>query len=156
MKLKTFMMLLTAGMFISQSAAAIKTEEVLKARQGLMRIYAFNLALVGDMAKGKTPYNPETAQIAADNLLAAASMKNGAMWPQGSGVDNPEFGDKTRALPEIWSTYPEIGERGAALIDALENFVEVAGQGPDPMRTSMKQVGKACKGCHQDFRAEKK
>lgn len=156
LQLRSFTMLLCAGILVSGSAvAATQIEKAIKGRQGLMQIYAFNIGLVGAMAKGKMDYNAQTAQNAADNLLAAAKMKNGPMWPKGSGNDNMEFGETTRALPEIWSTYPEVGNRGADLISALEEFVQVAGKGPDSMKAGLGAVGKGCKGCHEDFRAEK-
>ena len=143
------------GLALAGTAMAANIENAIKGRQGLMQVYAFNIGMVGDMAKGKSEYNAESAQNAADNLLAAASMKNGPMWPEESGNDNLEFGEMTSALPEIWTTYPEIGQHGANLISALEEFVEVAGTGLDGMKNGLGAVGKACKGCHEDFRAEK-
>lgn len=148
-------MLLSACLLVTTNASAVGVEKAIKGRQALMQIYAFNLGLVGAMAKGKAQYSSETAQNAADNLLAAATMKNGAMWPKGSDTDNLEFGEDTRALPEIWTTYPEIGQRGADLISALEEFVQVAGKDLDSMKKGLGSVGKGCKGCHKDFRAEK-
>ncbi len=148
-------MLTGAGLLWAGNTAAADIEKAIKGRQGLMQVYAFNLSLVGDMAKGKVDYNAETAQNAANNLLAVATMKNGAMWPEGSGTDHPEFGENTRALPEIWTTYPEIGQRGADLVSALEEFVKVAGKDLQSMGEGLKAVGKGCKSCHEEFRAEK-
>jgi len=142
------------GVLVSGFALAADAEKAVKARQGLMQIYAFNMSIVGGMAKGAIEYNAQSASAAAENLLALASMKNGAMWPAGSGNDNLELADKTRALPEIWTTYPEIGQKGADMISALEEFVTVAGSGLDGLRGGLKAVGDSCKGCHQDFRAE--
>ena len=149
------MVLSSLGMAIAGTAVAANVEKAIEGRQGLMQVYAFNISVVGDMAKGKEEYNAESAQNAADNLLAAASMKNGPMWPKDSGNDNLEFGELTDALPEIWTTYPEIGQRGADLISALEEFGEVAGTGLGGMKKGLGAVGKACKACHEDFRAEK-
>lgn len=152
--LRTITVLLGVSAVLAGTASAANIENAIKARQGLMQVYAFNIGLTGAMAKGKAPYNAEIAQNAADNLLAAATMKNGPMWPKGSDTDNLEFGDTTRALPEIWTTYPEVGQRGADLISALEEFVQVAGNGADSMKAGLGAVGKGCKGCHEDFRAE--
>lgn len=149
------MILSGLGMVIAGTAVAANMEKAIEGRQGLMQVYSFNISVVGDMAKGKAEYNAESAQNAADNLLAAASMKNGPMWPKDSGNDNLEFSEMTNALPEIWTTYPEIGQHGANLISALEEFGEVAGTGIDSMKKGLGAVGKACKGCHEDFRAEK-
>lgn len=147
--------LASLGISIAGTASAANVEKAIEGRQGLMQVYAFYMSVVGDMAKGKAQYNAESAKHAANNLLAAASMKNGPMWPEGSGNNHPDLGSKTNALPEIWSTYPEIGQKGANLIEALEEFQPVAGAGLDAMREGLGPVGKACKGCHEDFRAEK-
>ena len=62
---------------------------------------------------------------------------------------------RTRArrepLPEIWSTYPAVGEKDQALKDAAAALAEVAGDGLDALRSKIGAVGKACKGCHDDF-----
>ena len=76
------------------------------------------------------------------------------MWPAGSGNDNAALKGKTRALPEIWSTYPKVAEKSADLTAALEAFVKVAGTDLDSMKGAIGSVGKGCKGCHEDFRAE--
>jgi len=113
------------------------SEKAIKARQGLMQVYSFNLGMLSAMAKGEQDYDAELAVIAAENLSAAASMNTGPMWPQGSSNEDHE----TRALPEIWSTYP---------------LASVAGDGLDALKGGIGDVGKSCKGCHDDFRAKKK
>ncbi len=144
-----------AAALVSGAAMAIDIEKAIKARQGLMQIYAFNLGILGSMAKGATEYDAVTADTAANNLLTLASMKNGAMWPEGSSNDSIEFSDMTRALPEIWTTYPEVGNRGTDMISTLKEFTGQAGKDLVSLQEGMKLVGKACKGCHEDFRAEK-
>ena len=75
------------------------------------------------------------------------------MWPPGSDRDS---GYKTRALAEIWSTYPKVADAGKAMAEATGALVEAAGTGVDGLKGSMGDVGKGCKGCHDDFRAKKK
>jgi len=128
------------------------SEKAIKARQGLMQVYSFNLGLLSAMAKGEMDYDAELAVIAAEGLSAAASMNTGPMWPQGSSNED----HKTRALPEIWSTYPKVAEAGKALTDASATMASVAGDGLDALKGSIGDVGKSCKGCHDDFRAKKK
>ncbi|GGA20661.1 c-type cytochrome [Neptunicoccus cionae] len=140
-------LVLSAGLF----SPAVANEAAIKARQSLMQLYAFNLGQLGAMAKGTMEYNAESAQAAADNLLAAASMNQMAMWPE--GTDNAAMPGKTAALPEIWSTYPKIAENGQALVAAAENMASVAGNDLDSLRGAMGDVGKSCGGCHKSFRA---
>ena len=128
------------------------SEKAIKARQGLMQVYSFNLGMLSAMAKGEADYDAELAAVAATNLNVAASMNTGAMWPQGSSNED----HKTRALPEIWSTYPKVAESGKALADSSAALAAVAGDGLDALKGSIGDVGKSCKGCHDDFRAKKK
>jgi len=117
-----------------------------------MQVYSFNLGMLSAMAKGEQDYDAELAVIAAENLSAAASMNTGPMWPQGSSNEDHE----TRALPEIWSTYPKVAEKGKALTEASAALASVAGDGLDALKGGIGDVGKSCKGCHDDFRAKKK
>ena len=147
-------MMATAGM--SGAASADEAlEKAVKARQSVMQIYAFYLGKLGAMAKGEAEYDAEMASTFATNLHTVATMNNGAMWPQGSGVDNPDLADKTAAKPEIWSTYPEVAEKSKALGAALESMVAVAGDGQEALGGAMGPVGQACGGCHKPFRVKK-
>ncbi|MGI9464085.1 MAG: cytochrome c, partial [Aestuariivirgaceae bacterium] len=66
------------------SDAHSKLEKPIKARQAVMQIYSFNLGGIAAMVKGEAEYDAKAAQDFANNLVAAAKMQNGAMWPQGS------------------------------------------------------------------------
>jgi len=130
-------------------------DKAIKARQGLMQVYSFNLGILGAMAKGEMDYDADAASAAAGNLLAAVTMKSGAMWPAGSDGENAD-NLKNRAKPEIWSTYPKIAEAGKAMQDAAMSLNDAAGGGLDSLKGAIGPAGKSCKGCHDDFRAEKK
>lgn len=137
----------------SQPVLAADIDKVLKARQALMQVQSWNIGILAAMAKGDMPYDAEIAQAAADNLLAAVSMKNPTMWPKGS--DNGTLGDKTRAKPDIWTTYPKISEKGKDMQEAAAKMAAVAGNGLDAVKANMGQLGDGCKGCHKPFRAPK-
>lgn len=139
---------------VAWSAQADKaTEGAIKARQSVMQIYAFNLGKLGAMAKGEADYDAELAAALARNLHSAATMDNRLMWPQGSGTDAYE--GKTRAKPEIWSTYPAVADKAKALAAAAEKMAAEAGNDLDAVKANIGAVGGACKGCHDDFRAPK-
>lgn len=137
----------------ADGASADSGEHAVKARQSYMQLLAFNIGQLGAMAKGEMAYDASTAQAAADNMLAISKLNAGAMWPMGSGNDNTAL--KTRAKPTIWSTYPKVAEKGAALTAALENYVKVAGKDLASLQGGIGEVGKACGSCHETFRAEK-
>jgi len=130
-------------------------DAAIKGRQAMFQTYSFNMGLLGAMAKGKVEYNADAANEAAANLLAAANFGQSAMWPPGS--DNATEGNaRTRALPAIWETFPKIVEKSDALKTASAVLAEQAGGGLEALQGAMDDVGKSCKGCHDDFRAKKK
>ena len=134
-------------------AADNKFAKEVKARKAVMQVYSFNLGTLGKMAKGKIPYDAKLAQNSADNLNAAANMKNSAMWPRGS--DRNALGDRTRAKPEAWTDYPKVAAQSKALKKAAAKMASVAGNGLDAVKANMKSIGQSCKGCHKISRGPK-
>ena len=126
-----------------------------KARQAYMQLNGFYMGQLAAVAKGQVPYDAAQATGIANSLLALASMDVGAMWPPGSGNDNPALAGKTRALPEIWTTFPAVVEKADALSKALEAMVVAAGTDLASLQGAFGAVGAGCGGCHRSFRAEK-
>ncbi len=126
--------------------------KAIKARNAEMTLRSFNAGPLFGMAKGDIEYDAELASALANNLLIMTTVNNGRMWPNGS--DNEAYPDDTRALPEIWTTYPAIEDQGKAYLDAVAALAEVAGNGLGELRSVVGDVGQSCKGCHDDFRAE--
>ena len=130
-------------------------DDAIKARQSLMQLYGYHVGILSAMAKGKMDYDADLAAEAANNLLAVNSLGQSTLWPPGSDDSNPENA-QNRALPAIWETYPKIAEKGKALNEALVAMAAEAGNGLDALKDTIGDVGGSCKGCHDDFRAEKK
>ena len=63
------------------------------------------------------------------------------------------FGE-TVSKPEIWTTYPKIVDYGKDYAKAVNELAAVAGNGQDALRSKVGALGKSCKGCHDEFRAE--
>ncbi len=130
-------------------------DKAIKARQAMFQLYGFNIGILSDMAKEEVPYDPDIAVEAANNLNAAANLGQSLLWPQGS--DNATEGNaRTRALPAIWETFPAVNEKSDALKTAVAALVPVAGNGLDALQGAIGDVGGSCKGCHDEYRAEKK
>lgn len=141
-------MALTATMALAGGHATPEAQAV-KARQAAMQLYAFNLGILGGMAKGDTEYNADAAQAAADNLAALTTMNQMAMWPQGTDSDAMEG---SRALPALWQNFPDVSEKGKALAMAAAAMAENAGS-LDGIRANIGAVGGACGACHKAYRA---
>lgn len=133
-------------------AQADSIDDAIKARQGYYQMVKFNAGQLFGMAKGAIDYDAAAAANAAINIQALTNMDAGPMWPMGSSKsDRP---GKTRALAEIWTTYPAIGEKSAAFKAAAATLASEAGNGLDALRANVGALGGACKACHDDFRAK--
>lgn len=126
-----------------------------EARQSLMKVYRFNLGILGGMARERTPYDAEAAQAAADNMLAIANMKNGAMWPAGSDMSAEGYEGVSFAKPVVWENYDQTREKSQNSKAALEAMAAVAGTGLDAVQANIGAVGKGCKGCHEVGRLDR-
>jgi len=138
----------------SYAAKEDPVTKAVKARQGYMKVNAFNMGILAGMAKGETEYDAALAGAAANNLHLSSQMKNKAMWPMGSSNANESL--KTEALPAIWEEGSKVGEKSKAFATAAEALAAVADQGLDQMKPKFAELGKACKGCHEDYREKKK
>ena len=144
-----------AVVFSAPAFAADKDPNLglIKARQGHMQLRAYSAGPLFAMAKGKIPYDAETAAKLANNLVLLLQVDVGGAWAPGTG--NDKYPGKTTALPEIWSTYPKIAEAGKKYKAAVEEVAAVAGDGQDALQSKNGALGKSCKGCHDDFREKK-
>ncbi len=140
-------------MLSTQFSQAQSVEKAIKARQAIMQLYSFNLGSLAAMVKGEAEYDAEKAKAFAADLAAAANMSNTDMWPKGSDSSNADL--KTRAKPEIWSTYPAITEKSKAMVAGAEALAKVAGNGLDALKGGLGGAGGGCKGCHETYRAPK-
>jgi cytochrome c556 len=68
-----------------------------------------------------------------------------ALFPAGSEGGN--------ALPEIWSNPEDFAERLSAFEEAANGLKAAVATG-EPIGPAVQQLGQACKGCHDDYRAE--
>ena len=122
-----------------------------KARQGVMRVLALNLGVLGGMAKGEIAYDAARAQRAADTVVAATMIDQSNLWPEGSDYDSSMY---TAALGAIWEKPEEFAQAWAALGEAAKGLQAAAGQGRAALGPAIGAVGKTCGGCHETFRAK--
>ena len=148
--MKRALAVLAFAVATTSSAVAADATKAVDARKAVKGLYSHYLGQLGAMAKGEAPYDAAVAGSAAASLAALTSLDQSRMWPQGS--DNGALGDKTRALPAIWSTYPAVMDKSNALAAAVGALNEKAGTDLDGLRGAMGPVGKACGACHEDFR----
>lgn len=148
-------LIVSAFMLASSAAVAVDSSELIEARQGLMKLYSVNMDVLGEMIRRIKPYDKKTAKDAADNLLALSMLKQGTLWPTGTGMASKSLGSKTSAKPEIWIQKEKVAQKQKDLVAALETMSRDAGWSLRNLEDSIEAVNKACKGCHKDFRARK-
>lgn len=149
---KTLTAALAGGIALSSLALTAHAQDqnpAVGARQGHMQIMSLNIGVLSQMARQNVDYDADTAQVAADNLLALTQINQQFYWPQGTDSDSIEG---TRALPAIWSDFPGVMAAGTQFSTAAEGLVAVAGDGLVSMRTALGPVGTACGACHDDYR----
>jgi len=127
-------------------------EGKIKARQGYYQLVLSNAGPLFGMAKGDVEYDAAAASTAASNLKILSTLDTGSLWV--AGTSKEEMPGKTRALKKIWDTYPAIGEKLEAFNNAVDAMAANAGSGLDGLRANIGALGAACKGCHDEFRAD--
>ena len=142
-----------AGVALLATGALAQEQDLsgnVKARQGQFRIMAINLGILGDMAQGKTEYDAEAAQAAADTLVAVSTINQPPLWPEGSSEMDM---DGTRAKAEIWDNMDDFASKWAGFGEAASAMQQVAATGQEAIGPAMGGLGGACKACHDTYRA---
>ena len=100
----------------------------------------------------RAPASPDLAAIkTAAKKVNDASVNQEKWFPAGTG---PEAG-KTQALADIWAKPDEFKAAMKMFSDAAPKLNAAANAGDvAAIKTAFGDVGKACKNCHDQFRAE--
>ncbi len=128
---------------VSNAAASIR------ARQTHYKQIGKAMKGIGDELKASNP-SVEDIRMNAARIAEFAPQVMG-WFPAGSGA---EAGLKTRAKQEIWSEpegFRQAAERFAAASEAFHDATQTGDL--EAIRAAQKDLGGACKNCHDDFRA---
>ncbi|MCX7646535.1 MAG: cytochrome c [Rhodobacteraceae bacterium] len=135
-----------AGAAVAQSAV----DAAVKARKAHMQLYAFNLGVLGGMAKGEIAYDAGRAAEAAGNIAALASLSQAGYWPEGSAQGQVEG---SRALPALWTNGDDVMAKAKAFQEAVTALAAAAGTDLAALQGAIGPVGQACGACHESYRA---
>ena len=126
-----------------------KTEPLQSLRQSYFALVGMTFGPMGDMVKGKIDWDQATFERWARDLAAVSTYNVERGFAPGS-----EEG-KTRAKPEIWLDLEEFGEHLEELRAETAKLAEVAKTGDrDAIQAQFGATGKACKGCHDEYKAK--
>jgi cytochrome c556 len=71
------------------------------------------------------------------------------------GFDASTRGEKSRAMPAVFDNKAGFDAAGARLENETSKLASLAaGRDEAAIKAQIQAVGKACAGCHQDFRAK--
>jgi cytochrome c556 len=129
------------------SVAETSAKDANKYRQYVMRGLSSHSGTIGLIAQGKAG-NPEHIEFHIQALDRFASELQ-SVFPKGSDIEGSE------SLPAIWDEPEEFADAIALFKSAVANLSkEVAGGNMPAIAAAQKDVGKACSGCHDQFRLD--
>ncbi len=139
-------LLLLSGLALAAIVGAAGAQEAtlpeVKARKEQMQAQRMAVAVLGDMASGKTAFDAAAAAKAKADLAAL-----GAQIPARFEAEVTEAASKSK--PEIWMMWDDFVTKAEALTAAAEALD--AGS-LDGVKAGMPAIGGACQACHQAYR----
>lgn len=137
------------GLAVSTASFAVKPEDAIKYRRGIMTAQGWNFGAMGAMVKGEVPYDKAEFLKRAENLAALSKMSL-----EGFTVEGSDKGE-TKAKPEVW-TEMEKFKGGTMKLATESGKLVAAAQGDDmgAIKAQFNDVAKVCKGCHDNFRSK--
>ena len=124
---------------------ALASEGEVDYRQHTMSAVGGHMQAIVDIIQGKVPH-AEHMSTHAEALANLADLA-GTLFPATS-----QGGDARAA---IWENAEDFQSRLAAFKEAAANFKTAAGSGEmAQIGGALQQLGQACKGCHDNYRAQ--
>ena len=141
-------LLAMSAVVVCASVYAATPTEAQKARHEHYEELGDAFKAVRDQSKASAP--DFAALLKAAETVQKASVNQQQWFAKGTG---PEAG-KTRALPEIWSKPAEFAAAQKMFEDRAPALVAAAkAKDVEAVGAAFKQLGGACKNCHDTFRS---
>ena len=158
--INTFVALLVALSFMPlagerNSANAAENANPVKERQKLMRTVGKAMKTTVKMLRGDLAYDASMAAAAMATMSDVAG-KYTKLFPEGSDMENSimDFDQESDARPEIWTNKDDFKMKAAALVTASTKAGKASADKAS-LGAVFNEVGNACKGCHQKYKAKK-
>ncbi|HLS86382.1 MAG TPA: cytochrome c [Burkholderiales bacterium] len=142
--------LFSAGAVLALDAAAqAKPEVLVKQRQAAMTMIGKYFGPLGAMARGKAAYNADVVKRNAGYLEVLAQLP----W---DGFHESTKGEKSAALPAVFEKSSEFKQGAERLQNEVAKLASVSKSGDESaVKSQIAAVGKACGGCHDNFREKR-
>ena len=132
---------------LAAGGALAADDDLVKFRQSNMSIIGGHMSSIVAIAKGEAPYKDQMA-FHAQGLAAAAEHVKAVFKEKAESR-------KSEAKPEIWSKWDEFAKRADDFKAASDKLAKAAtGSDQGAIRSAMGDVGKSCKGCHDNFKKD--
>ena len=131
-------------------ASGVSAQDAIANRKAFMKSVGGAAKTSNEMIKGDKPFDAKTASEALTKV-ATGWTDFAKSFPKGT-----ETGGETTASPKVWENFKDFDEKGQALAKAAEKAAAEAAKGPDAFKAAFGEFGKNCKGCHDDYRVQKK
>ena len=140
---KMFTVVLITASSIVSAHSGVKDKNV-KERMMLMKEMANNTKTIGQMLKGRTPFDANEAKLALERL-ASLSLETPKVFK--INASDP----KSEARPAIWDEFDEFTRLSK---DLAETSILLAGSidSIDDLRPALRGVSSGCKACHSRYR----
>ena len=149
--MKPLASLAAAAVLIALSAPAsaqfAKPEDAIHYRQGALTVMGTHFGRLGEMVKGKVPFDAKAAQ---DNAAIVAEMAKLPWAAFGPGTDK---GGNTKAKSEIWTEQAKFKTGSDKLIAETDKLLAASKTGNlDALKTAFLATADTCKSCHDAFK----
>ncbi len=136
------------------ATAQMKPEDMIKFRQSGFTFMAWNMGKIkAQVVDGAVPYNQNQVAAAASAIAAVANSGIGTLFAP--GTEQGTGWKATRVKPEFFSEPEEVRKLASDWVEQANKLAEVAAAGnQDAIKAQFGEVGKACKACHDKYRAE--
>lgn len=134
--------------------AQVSAEDMVKFRQSGYSFMNWNMGKIkAQVVDGAVPFDQAQVAAAANAIAAIANSGMGALYsPATLGVTGWK---ETRLKPNFFEEGEKVREIAVNFVQQANKLQEVAAAGDQAaIATQFGEVGKACKACHDNYRAE--
>lgn len=134
---------------LAQQAAQPKPETLIKWRQSVYQVLAWNSARIKASVDGT--YNKDEVVRAANSTAAIASSGLGALYAP--GTEQGKGWHDTTVKPELFTDGKKVGELAGNFVKEANELAKVAASGDQAaVKAQFAKLQGTCKACHDDFK----
>lgn len=139
---------------VAAQAQVAKSEKHAKGatetRQAVFKLLGANMGPLGAMARGKMPFNAQTAEKHATRINQLSMM-----ILDYTRTDTSGFKVQTEALNTVWTKRDSFEKHTQDLTDASAALMKAAASGDEAaIKKAISGVGRTCGGCHDNFKQD--